>query len=135
MVNPCSAPAPPVVAPLTIVGCHDCQGLPLSSCANDTHDQGSRSRLVYKDEHMLIGPVNHSNSMEFTDQCLCSNRVSGHICSCSFRSSRKGTVGRWWFTEPSINKFAGRPRALTGCRYSLGYEEPPDGSNHQVAPY
>jgi hypothetical protein len=71
MVNPCSAPAPPVVAPLTIGGCHDCQGLPLSSCANDKHDQASRCRLMYQYEHVVIGPVNHSYSMEFADQCLC----------------------------------------------------------------
>ena len=30
-----------------------------------------------------IGPVNHSYSMEVADQSLCSNRVSGHLCSCS----------------------------------------------------
>jgi DNA mismatch endonuclease (patch repair protein) len=42
--------------------------------------------------------------MEVADQSLCSNRVSGHLCSCSFCGSRKGTAGRWWFTEPPINK-------------------------------
>ena len=104
MVNPCSAPAPPVVAPLTIFGCHDCQGLPLSICANDKYDQASRSQLVCQDEHVGIGPVSHSYSMVFADQCLSSNRVSGHLCSCSFRGSRKGTARRWWFTEPPINK-------------------------------
>ena len=41
---------------------------------------------------------------EFADQCLCSNRVPGHLCSCSLCGSRKGTAGRWWFTEPPVNK-------------------------------
>ena len=53
---------------------------------------------------MVIGPVNHSCSMKVADQSQCSNRVSGHLCSCSFCGSRKGTAGRWWFTEPPINK-------------------------------
>lgn len=53
---------------------------------------------------MVIEPVNHSYSMEFADKCLCSNRVSGHLCSCSFCGSRKGTADRWWFTEPPIKK-------------------------------
>ena len=91
----------------SIVRCHDCQGLPHSSCANDKHGQASRSRLVYQFEHVVIGPVNHSCSMKVADQRLCSNRVSGHLCSCSCCGSRKGTAVRWWFTEPPINKFEG----------------------------
>ena len=99
IVHPCSA-QPRRWSPLFwIVRSHDCQGLPPPSRTNGKHGQASRSRLVYQYEPVVIGPVNHSFSMEVANQSLCSNRVSAYLCSCSLCGSWKATAGLRWFTE------------------------------------
>ncbi len=93
---------------------------------------------MYQAEHVVIGPVNHSCSMKDADQSLCSNRVSGHLCSCSFFGSRRRTAGRWWFAKPPINKFEGSNPAwlflpkMADNRHPQSREDAPGNPLHVV---
>ena len=97
---------------------HDCQALPPSTYTIVHRGQASLSMFVYPRKHLVIGPVNHGYTMEVPYQSLCSNRVSGHLCSCSHCDSRKGTSVRKCFTEPPINMLCGSSLGEEHTEYS-----------------